>query len=125
MGSEGLQGVQTGRSRPFISRGRRLRTVGNDGADFRDPMTKHVEMLYVAYVQQPVPLEGVSALRVFRRQADAVAFLRASYDGFLSRLSDVEIREWGEHVGENVAVGVIRAPQSSWFGKVVERPVEG
>ena len=88
-------------------------------------MQSEVEILYVAYVQQPVPQEGVVELRVFRGRDDAVAFLRAAYERFLGYAPDAEVRDWGEDVGENVAVGVVRGARTSWFGKVVARTVDG
>ena len=88
-------------------------------------MQSEVEILYVAYVQQPVPQEGVVEVRVFRGRDGAVAFLRDAYELFLRCASDVEVRDWGEDVGENVAVGVVRAARTSWFGKVVARIVDG
>lgn len=86
-------------------------------------MKNEAEIVYVAYVQQPVPQEGVVELRVFRGRDDAVAFLRDAYERFLRCASDAEVRDWGEDVGENIAVGVARAARSSWFGKVVARIV--
>lgn len=81
-------------------------------------------MVFVAYIQQPVPQEGMCELEVFQDRETAIAFLKARFDKFLAQVSNAEIQTWYESSTDFVAVGIIRTYYTSWFGKVVERELK-
>ena len=79
--------------------------------------------VYVVYIQQPQPQCGLARLEVFGDRDRAVAHLRAEYDRFRAALPGAALQEFATDVGENVAVGVVRAGFNSWSGRVVVREV--
>lgn len=86
------------------------------------PEKESAPTVFVVYIQQPVPQEGLVRLEVFRVREDAVAFLRAEYERFLRRVPDAPVREWTETPCVTfVAAGVVRTDYTSWAGRVVER----